>query len=271
MLVILLSKPPGPVGGAGLSLLIAVPLSLVFALGIGYFNATVVERTGLPSFIVTLGSFFVLIGAKLGFAKLFTDKVIVEGLDEAAGYDFWVKIFGRSGSQQSHLESRDLIYAVLLIVVRWRSGSRIELSFADVPDDTGGLLALLIGAAAVFWSAPAREHRWHHQHWIYGLVVAIGVLTESSRPGIAFRTESGSGFAVLWRCQVRLLLIGSPRSRPLDCGRRPRFRLLDVIGFLITCRAAGHPFVGWVFRLGALFVAARRLELLRVLRVCRVH
>ena len=47
MLVILLGKPQAEFGGAGMSLFIAVPLSLVFALGIGYFNATMVERTGL--------------------------------------------------------------------------------------------------------------------------------------------------------------------------------------------------------------------------------
>ena len=103
MLVMLLGKPQSEFGGAGMSLYIAVPLSLIFALAVGYFNATIVERTGLPSFIVTLGSFFVLIGAKLGFAKLFTDKVIVEGLDEAAGYDFWVADFRCGlGPQPSH-------------------------------------------------------------------------------------------------------------------------------------------------------------------------
>ena len=89
MLVILLSKEVGANGGAGLSLYVAVPLAFLFALTIGWFNGTIVEKTRLPSFIVTLGTFFMLIGAKLSFAKLFSGQVTVEGLNEAKGYDFW--------------------------------------------------------------------------------------------------------------------------------------------------------------------------------------
>ena len=85
MLVILLSKEVGELGGAGLTLFVAVPLSLMFALTIGWFNGTVVDKTRLPSFIVTLGSYFMLIGAKLSFAKLFAGQVVVEGLDESVG------------------------------------------------------------------------------------------------------------------------------------------------------------------------------------------
>ena len=105
------------VAGAGLGLHLAVPLSLAFALAIGWFNGTLVEKTSLPSFIVTLGTFFILIGGKLGFSKLFTNKVLVEGLDEASGYDFWNGIFGASWLRNSHIwESRDWAWAGLLIV-----------------------------------------------------------------------------------------------------------------------------------------------------------
>ena len=85
MLVILLSKEVGELGGAGLNLFVAVPLSLMFALTIGWFNGTVVDKTRLPSFIVTLGTYFMLIGAKLSFAKLFAGQVVVEGLDDVVG------------------------------------------------------------------------------------------------------------------------------------------------------------------------------------------
>jgi ribose/xylose/arabinose/galactoside ABC-type transport system permease subunit len=266
MLVILLSKPPGPVGGAGLSLLIAVPLSLVFALGIGYFNATVVERTGLPSFIVTLGSFFVLIGAKLGFAKLFTDKVIVEGLDEAAGYGFWVKIFGAIWVRNNHiLESRDLIYAVLLIVgaVALLIGV-YELSFRRKSSmNMGGLLALLIGAAvALFGLLRLVNTDGVTNNWIYGSVVAIGVLAGMVGLGTwRFETNPDPGSRSFGGAAVRLLLIGlaaiaagSIAAVVLDSDSS------DVLGFLITVQGLrAILFVGLVvFGLGALFVAARQ-------------
>ena len=96
VIVVLLSSDTAELGGAGLSLHLAVPLSLAFALAIGWFNGTLVDKTSLPSFIVTLGTFFILIGAKLGFTKLFTNKVIAEGLDRSGGYEFWDNIFGGS-------------------------------------------------------------------------------------------------------------------------------------------------------------------------------
>ena len=86
MMVILLSKQLGT-GGAGIPLSLAVPLSLAFALTIGWFNGTIVDKTGLPSFIVTLGSYFMLIGAKLSFSKMFVGQVTVAGLDKADGFE----------------------------------------------------------------------------------------------------------------------------------------------------------------------------------------
>ena len=71
MLIIYLVKETGDLGGRGFPLVLAIPLSLAIALGIGYLNGWMVERTGQPSFIITLGTFFALIGLKLGLAKRF--------------------------------------------------------------------------------------------------------------------------------------------------------------------------------------------------------
>jgi ribose/xylose/arabinose/galactoside ABC-type transport system permease subunit len=266
MLVILLGKPQAEFGGAGMSLFIAVPLSLAFALAIGYFNATMVEKTGLPSFIVTLGSFFVLIGAKLGFAKLFTDKVIVEGLDEAAGYDFWVKIFGAVWVRNRHiLESRDLIYAVLLIVgaVTLTIGV-YELTFRRrAPMKTSGLIALLIGAGvAVFGLLRLLDTDGVTNNWIYGSVVAAGVLVGIVGLG-SWRYQPSADRAPLaidgatWRLLIigmAAVAAGSVTAVVLDSNSS------DVIGFLLTVQGLrAILFVGLVvFGLGTLFVAARR-------------
>ncbi len=116
MLVILLSKEAGEFGGAGLTLWVAVPLSLVVALGIGFFNGWMVERTKLPSFIVTLGTFFVLRGAKLGFSKLIVDQIQVGDIRDAHGYDFWYAIFASEWDRTTHqLEARDAIYTVAVL------------------------------------------------------------------------------------------------------------------------------------------------------------
>ena len=117
--VLLVTTQVGELGGAGLGYHLAIPLSLMFALGIGWFNGAMVERTSLPSFIVTLATFFILIGAKLGFAKRLTDKVIVARDEDAdpEGWEFWSNIFaGQWRAQDNVWAQRDTVWAILMIV-----------------------------------------------------------------------------------------------------------------------------------------------------------
>ncbi len=72
---------------ANLHLLVAMFLSLIFALLIGFTNAQLVLRTKLPSFIITLGTMFILLGANVGLTSAMVGTVRVEGLDEVAGYE----------------------------------------------------------------------------------------------------------------------------------------------------------------------------------------
>jgi simple sugar transport system permease protein len=72
---------------AGWNVWLAMLVSLLFALAVGLLNGLLVIRTGLPSFIVTLGTFLALQGANLGVTKQVTETVQVRGLDDAGGYD----------------------------------------------------------------------------------------------------------------------------------------------------------------------------------------
>jgi ribose/xylose/arabinose/galactoside ABC-type transport system permease subunit len=115
MLIILMVKETGDLGGLGLPLVVAIPLSLAVALGIGYLNGYMVERTGQPSFIITLGTFFALKGLKLGLAKRFVDQIQVGRTDEASDFDFFRPIFAAEWARNEHeLESRDFFYIVLI-------------------------------------------------------------------------------------------------------------------------------------------------------------
>lgn len=71
----------------GVSVWLALVLSLVFALGVGALNGWLVMRTGLPSFIVTLGTFLALQGLNLGVTRLITGTVQVTGMRSADGYE----------------------------------------------------------------------------------------------------------------------------------------------------------------------------------------
>lgn len=71
----------------------AIAFVMVFAALIGWMNGTLVIKTGLPSFIVTLATFFILKGANLAVTKGFTGTVRVDGIDKADGFDSARSIF----------------------------------------------------------------------------------------------------------------------------------------------------------------------------------
>ncbi|MFB9905044.1 ABC transporter permease [Allokutzneria oryzae] len=66
---------------------LALLASLVFALAVGALNGWLVMKTGLPSFIVTLGTFLALQGLNLGVTRLVTGTVQVSGMRNADGYE----------------------------------------------------------------------------------------------------------------------------------------------------------------------------------------
>jgi simple sugar transport system permease protein len=74
----------------------AMAATLAAATAVGFANGYVVMRTKLPSFIVTLATFFILQGVNLGVTKAVTNEVSVSGIDTAKGYDSAYKILGGS-------------------------------------------------------------------------------------------------------------------------------------------------------------------------------
>jgi simple sugar transport system permease protein len=79
-----------------LVLWVAMLVSLALCLGVGFVNGYLVMRTGLPSFIITLGTFLMLQGLNLGVTKLVTDTVQVSGMASVPYYDTVHKIFASS-------------------------------------------------------------------------------------------------------------------------------------------------------------------------------
>jgi simple sugar transport system permease protein len=73
---------------------VSVLTSLVVALAIGFINGLLVMKTGMPSFIVTLGTFFVLRGVNLAVVKRIIHQVSVVDFQSAAGYGAGNNLFG---------------------------------------------------------------------------------------------------------------------------------------------------------------------------------
>ena len=77
----------------GINLWVGAVLSLVVCLAIGFLNGYLVMRTGIPSFLITLGTFFVLQGANLGVTKLVTGSVSSPNINQMDGYGSHNAIF----------------------------------------------------------------------------------------------------------------------------------------------------------------------------------
>jgi len=71
---------------AGWNIWAAMGASLLFALAVGFLNGYLVVRTQLPSFIITLASFFILRGLNVGVTRLVTNQVRVTGIDTVIGF-----------------------------------------------------------------------------------------------------------------------------------------------------------------------------------------
>jgi simple sugar transport system permease protein len=80
----------------GINLWVGAFLSLLFCLGIGFINGYLVMKTGIPSFLITLGTFFVLQGANLGVTKLVTGSVSSTDISKIDGFSSLQKVFASS-------------------------------------------------------------------------------------------------------------------------------------------------------------------------------
>lgn len=69
-----------------LNIWVGVLFSLIVALGIGFINGYLVVKTGIPSFLITLSTFFMLRGINLGVTKAVTGTVASANVSELDGF-----------------------------------------------------------------------------------------------------------------------------------------------------------------------------------------
>ncbi|MES5819889.1 ABC transporter permease [Streptomyces sp. RG80] len=73
-----------------------VVVALLVSLGIGFLNGWLLVRTGLPSFLVTLGTFLILQGVNLAVTKLVTGNVATDDISDMDGFAGAKKVFASS-------------------------------------------------------------------------------------------------------------------------------------------------------------------------------
>lgn len=78
----------------GLPIWVTLVIAFGFAIVIGAINGLLVVRTGLPSFIVTLGGLFILRGLTLAITRTITGRTQIPYITEGQENSFIVQIFG---------------------------------------------------------------------------------------------------------------------------------------------------------------------------------
>ena len=101
--------------GTGINIGWGIGSAFLAAAAIGWFNGYMVNKTGLPSFIVTLASFFTLRGVMLVISKRLVGKVQVDKITEQRGAKFfkdWIAHEWRF----TEFEYRDKLFLGLVII-----------------------------------------------------------------------------------------------------------------------------------------------------------
>ena len=101
----------------GWNIFVALFISLVVALAIGFFNGYMVVTTRLPSLIITLAMFLFLRGVNLGGTKLLVGTTQVSGVSESPGYDFLHTIFGSTISLAGAEFSVSIVWWIVITAV----------------------------------------------------------------------------------------------------------------------------------------------------------
>jgi simple sugar transport system permease protein len=103
----------------GISMWPAIALTFAFAALVGFMNGMLVIKTRLPSFIVTLATFFVLQGVNLGVTKAITGTVRVAGLRDVPGYQSAFDVLGSTFWAPHNFRLSVLWWIAITIAATW--------------------------------------------------------------------------------------------------------------------------------------------------------
>ncbi|MBA2475341.1 MAG: ABC transporter permease [Actinobacteria bacterium] len=97
----------------------AIALVLAFGMAIGFLNGYTVVRTKLPSFIVTLGTFFILQGLNAGGTLRLTGTVAIDGIDTAPGFESAHRWFASSVWSPYDFKVKVIWWLALTVIGAW--------------------------------------------------------------------------------------------------------------------------------------------------------
>lgn len=106
-------------GFYGWNFWLALIVTILFALTVGFINGMLVTWTKLPSFIVTLSTMFILMGLNSGVTQAITGQVRVGGIADAPGYPAAQWLFASRLDSQLALTAAVGWWLVVIAVGTW--------------------------------------------------------------------------------------------------------------------------------------------------------
>lgn len=71
----------------------AIGVAVIASLAVGFINGVLVLRTGLPSFIITLATLFIIRGLTIAFTRLITGRTQLGGMRDVSGFELAERVF----------------------------------------------------------------------------------------------------------------------------------------------------------------------------------
>lgn len=162
---------------------LAVLIALAIALVIGALNGYVTMRTGLPSFIVTLATFFILQGINLAVTKLITGQVAIQGMTSVPGFNAVRILFGSSFSIGSLTIKAAIIWWVAFtavatwVLLRTRAGNWITAVGGQASSARQVGVPLMRTKVGLFMTTAGAA-------WLVGMLQLFDVSTVQATTGI---------------------------------------------------------------------------------------
>jgi simple sugar transport system permease protein len=247
--------------GTGINIGIAIGAAFLLAAAIGWFNGFMVNKTGLPSFIVTLASFFGVRGMIVVLSQRLVGKVQVDSIDKqrgAAGWKTWVAHEWKF----KEFSGRDPLFLGLVIAggAAFLYGL-LESSFIRRSSlDKRGALVAIVGAAGVvvgFVGLLKTDGVGNNLLFAViggvGLVATIVGLARSRWQGFTQIAETGASVpaAVTWRLGLGIAGIALACLAHIPFDRKQRLPVLS------WTTPGLRPVIAWIAALAGIFLAVR--------------
>jgi len=96
---------------------VGVLVALVVALFIGFLNGWIVVKTGIPSFLVTLGTFFMLQGLNIALTQTITNQVSSPDISTLQGFNSARQVFSASWTIGGVSIKTSVVYWIVFVII----------------------------------------------------------------------------------------------------------------------------------------------------------